>query len=81
MLIVSDTSLRATHKCHGSPPDFVIIAVGSFNGLAYDWIADNLYVATDSAVLACNNDKPFRCATLLRHRGPTYGIALDPNEG
>ena len=73
--------LGAIHWICGHPKGFGIIADGSFNGLAYDWIADNLYVATHRFVLSCNYDATFRCVTLVSGQGLLNGIALDPNEG
>ena len=56
------------------------------NGLAYDWIAENLYVATeDGFILACNDGarttQGFRCRTLLTRQGQAVGITVNPNEG
>ena len=75
-------------RCCGyaNPKDFAFIAHGGLMGLAFDWIAQNLYVVTDDGyILVCNDDarasKVFRCVTLLNGQGYLRGIAVDPNEG
>ena len=54
--------------------------------LTYDWIAENLYVATyDGHILVCNGDarvtRTFRCVHLLETQINLRAIAVDPIEG
>ena len=56
------------------------------HGLAYDWIAENVYIATGQGhIVACSDDaratKEFRCRALIRGEGNLSGIVVDPNEG
>ena len=80
--------LERMYFCNERNPDgCAITADGSMNGLAYDWIAENLYVATHYGfILACNSGdartiQEFSCRTLLTDQGKAVGIAVNPNEG
>ena len=54
-------------------------------GVGFDWITENLYVATVSGYIrACNTTKAtggLICATVLSGQGTVMGIALDPLHG
>lgn len=70
----------------GNSKGFAIAPDGGLMGLAYDWIAENLYVVTDNGYIVVCNDgarttKAFRCRTLLSGQRDLRGITVDPNEG
>ena len=63
---------------------FSITTDSNFNGLAFDWISGNIYVATyDGKILACGDGakRTFSCFTILDGQSNAEGIALDPTKG
>ena len=68
---------------------FDTVVDGAMHALAFDWIAENLYVATRAGyVVVCHDDaratKAFHCRPVLflcKFYGDLRGIAVDPNEG
>ena len=60
------------------------IADGHIYGLAFDWIANNIYAVTiEGYIFACSASvSPVtRCVTVISGHGNVEGIAVDPIHG
>ena len=63
---------------------FDTIADGTFHGLAFDWIAGNVYLGTTGGfILACDTVRTstLTCGTVMNNQGEVNGIALSPVAG
>ncbi len=66
------------------PSVFVDAGIYDPQGIAYDWIARNIYFVDSKVnqIIVCPTTTLTRCAIVLRENsGTPFGIALDPNEG
>ena len=64
--------------------DIVPCTDGSLNALAFDWITDNIYVASGrGTILACDvrKKRTLSCARVMTGQGDIRDIALDPING
>ena len=60
-------------------------ADGTIYGLDFDWIAGNIYMASeDGYVLTCDAkralESSLRCTVLVQSLSNLYGLAIDPIE-
>lgn len=63
---------------------YIMLPDGCLNGLAFDWVSGNVYIASSGGfILACSGRpaNSFTCATVLFEEGDIQGIALDPAAG